>query len=46
MKIVKLDEKDMLIERLKQENERLKRQLEEQCKVIAAQIARLATQSS
>ena len=31
MKIVKLlDEKDMLIERLKQENERLKRQLEEQ----------------
>ena len=24
MKIVKLDEKDMLIERLKQENERLK----------------------
>ena len=41
MKIVKLDEKDMLIERLKQENKRLKRQLEEQDKVIAAQIARL-----
>ena len=30
MKIVKLDEKDMLIEQLKQEIERLKRQLEEQ----------------
>ena len=42
MKIVKLDEKDMLIEQLKQEIERLKRQLEEQDKVIAAQIARLA----
>ena len=42
MKILKLDEKDMLIERLKQENERLKRQLEEQGKVIAAQTARLA----
>ena len=41
MKIVKLDEKDMLIEQLKQEIERLKRQLEEQDKVIAAQIARL-----
>ena len=38
MKIVKLDEKDMLIEQLKQENERLKRQLEEQRKVIAVRV--------
>ena len=42
MKIAKLDEKDMLIEQLKQENECLKRQLEEHGQVIAAQIARLA----
>ena len=42
MKIAKLDEKDQIIEQLKQEIERLERQLDEQTKIIAAQIARLA----
>ena len=41
MKIAKLDKKDQIIEQIRQENEHLKLQIEEQAKIIAAQSERL-----